>query len=81
MIAGTSMLRTMKVSTSTPKDTTVPSSSRMSIGSMASTAKVPARMMPALVITGPVVTRARSAPRLVPIRLASSRTRSMRKML
>ena len=38
-------------------------------------------MIPALVMTGPVATSARSAPRLVPIFSASSRTRSIRKML
>src|SRR5262245_37854123 len=56
MIAGTSMLRTMNVSPSTATETTKPIMSSTSSGSIASTANVPARMRPALVITGPVTT-------------------------
>ena len=50
-------------------------------GRVISTENVPARMIPALVITGPVAARARSIPSLVPHRRASSRTRLIRKIV
>ena len=50
-------------------------------GSVISTEKVPARMIPALVITGPVAASARSIPSRVPKRRASSRTRAIRKIV
>ena len=50
-------------------------------GSVISTENVPARMIPALVITGPVAASARSVPSRVPWSRASSRTRLMRKIV
>ena len=50
-------------------------------GSVISTEKVPARMIPALVITGPVAASARSIPSRVPWWRASSRTRLIRKIV
>ena len=50
-------------------------------GSVMSTENVPARMMPALVMTGPVADSARSTPSRVPCVRASSRTRLMRKIV
>ena len=59
---GTSTLRTRNVSSSTPNATTKPISVRNTSGSTASTEKVPASTMPALVITPPVTASARSIP-------------------
>ena len=50
-------------------------------GSVISTEKVPARMTPALVITGPVAVSARNVPSRVPCARASSRTRLIRKIV
>ena len=50
-------------------------------GSVISTENVPARITPALVITGPVALSARSVPSRVPKRRASSRTRLIRKIV
>ena len=50
-------------------------------GSVMSTENVPARMMPALVMTGPVAANARRVPSRVPWWRASSRTRLMRKIV
>ena len=50
-------------------------------GSVISTEKVPARIIPALVITGPGGASARSMPSRVPWRRASSRTRLIRKIV
>ncbi len=50
-------------------------------GSVISTENVPARMTPALVITGPVAASARSMPSRVPHLRASSRTRLIRKIV
>jgi hypothetical protein len=50
-------------------------------GSDISTENVPARISPALVITGPVAARARSMPSRVPCVRASSRTRPIRKIV
>ena len=50
-------------------------------GRVISTEKVPARMIPALVITGPVAASARSMPSRVPWCRASSRTRLIRKIV
>jgi hypothetical protein len=80
-LAGTSTVRTTKVSISTPTPTVTPISNRSYTGSTASTQNVPARIKPALVITGPVAASARSIPSLVPCAAASSRTRLIRKML
>ena len=71
----------MNVSMSTPSATAKPISTSSQIGSTASTQNVPARTRPALVITGPVATSARSIPSSVPCCSASSRTRLIRKML
>ena len=50
-------------------------------GRVISTENVPARMTPALVITGPVAASARSMPSRVPCARASSRTRLIRKIV
>ena len=50
-------------------------------GSVISTEKVPARITPAEVITGPVAERARSIPSRVPWVRASSRTLAIRKIV
>ena len=50
-------------------------------GRVISTEKVPARMTPALVMTGPVAASARSMPSRVPYVRASSRTRLIRKIV
>ena len=71
----------MNVSSSTPKAITNPVSVRNTSGSRASTENVPARTMPADVITPPVTARPRSMPCRVPCRRVSSRTRAIRKML
>ena len=80
-IAGTMIVRTTKVSSRTPNETAKPRWSRKVTGSEASTAKVPARMIPALVITGPVAASARTTASRVGRSCASSRTRLIRKML
>ena len=46
-----------------------------------STENVPARIMPALVITGPVAASARSMPSRVPCLRASSRARLIKKIV
>ena len=78
---GTRTLRTRKVSRRTPKATTKPSSVRKVRGRTASTAKVPARTIPALVMTPPVTERDRRIPCSEPCFSVSSRARAMRKML
>ena len=50
-------------------------------GRVINTEKVPARITPALVITGPVAVSARSVPSRVPWVRASSRTRAIRKIV
>ncbi len=50
-------------------------------GSVISTEKVPARITPADVITGPVALIARSIPSRVPYRRDSSRTVAIRKIV
>jgi len=79
--AVTSTERTTMVSSSTPNATAKPSSVRNVTGRVPSTAKVPASTAPAAVITPPVADRPVSAPVRAPWRLASSRTRVIRKML
>ena len=81
VIAGTIVLRTRNVSISTPSATVKPSSNSSHTGSVVSTMNVPARIRPALVITGPVETIPRRIPSCVPRSAASSRTRLIRKML
>ena len=79
--AGTRIDRTTRVSRSTPSATVIPSCVRATRGSTASTENVPARTIPAEVITPPVTASPLSiASRVVSVR-ASSRTRAMRKML
>ncbi len=75
------MLRTMKVSISTPRATVTPICSSMRSGATAMAAKVPARMTPAEVITEPVRAEAIRMPSCTPTRSLSSRTRLIRKML
>ena len=75
------IVRTMKVSSRIPSATMKPRSKVKVTGSVISTEKVPARMIPALVITGPVAASARSMPSRVPWRRASSRTRAIRKIV
>ena len=77
----TSTERTTRVSSSTPNATAKPSSARNVTGSVPSTANVPASTTPAEVMTPPVAASPVSAPRRVPCRFASSRTRVIRKML
>ena len=79
--AGTSTERTRNVSSRTPKATTKPICVRKMSGRTPSTANMPARTMPAEVMTPPVTARPRSMPSRVPWRRVSSRTRAMRKML
>ena len=75
------IVRTMKVSSRMPSATISPRSKVNVTGSVISTEKVPARMMPALVMTGPVAAIARSIPSRVPWVRASSRTRAIRKIV
>ena len=56
--AGTQIERTRNVSSSTPSATAKPIRLRSQLGMIVSTAKVPARIRPALVITGPVAATA-----------------------
>ena len=56
--AGTMIVRTTKVSSRMPTATMKPRSNANVTGSVISTEKVPARISPALVITGPVITSA-----------------------
>ena len=79
--AGTMIVRTMNVSSRIPSATMKPRSNVNVTGSVIRTEKVPARMIPALVITGPVAASARSIPSRVPWRRASSRTRAIRKIV
>src|SRR5699024_9857694 len=79
--AGTSRVRTTKVSSSTPKATMNAIWARKRIGITPSAAKVAASTMPAEVITPPVTARPRTTPSRVPWARDSSRTRVMRKML
>ena len=71
----------MNVSSRIPTATMKPMLNTNVIGSVSSTENVPARMMPALVITGPVAASARSIPSRVPCVRASSRTRLIRKIV
>ena len=80
-MAGTTAVRTTNVSISTPSATVKPSSNSSHTGSVVSTMNVPARIRPALVITGPVVTIPCRIPSRAPRSAASSRMRLMRKML
>jgi hypothetical protein len=80
-IEGTRTLRTRKVSRRTPKATTKPISVRKVSGRTPSTEKVPARTMPALVMTPPVTASARRMPCSEPCASVSSRARAIRKML
>ena len=75
------IVRTMKVSSRMPSATMKPRSKVNVTGRVISTEKVPARMTPALVITGPVAAIARSMPSRVPCARASSRTRAIRKIV
>ena len=75
------IVRTMKVSSRMPTATMKPMLKVNVIGSVISTENVPARIRPALVITGPVAARARSTPSRVPCMAASSRTRLIRKIV
>jgi len=81
MIAGTMMVRTTNVSSRMPAATMNPRSNTNVIGSVISTENVPARMIPALVMTGPVAASATSVPSRAPRRRASSRTRLIRKIV
>jgi hypothetical protein len=58
-----------------------PSSVSVLSGSVASIVKVPARTIPADVMTPPVTARPRSIPSRAPWRSVSSRVRAIRKML
>src|SRR5450830_1259931 len=78
--AGTSRLRTIRVSISTPNDTMNASWARNSSGMTPSAANVAARTTPAEVMTPPVTARPRSTPSRVSTRRLSSRTRVMRKI-
>ena len=75
------IVRTMKVSRRMPSATMNPRSNVNVTGRVMRTEKVPARMIPALVMTGPVAASARSVPSRVPCVRASSRTRAMRKIV
>ena len=75
------MVRTTNVSSRIPTATMNPMLKANVTGSVISTAKVPARITPALVMTGPVADSARSTPSRVPCVRASSRTRLIRKMV
>lgn len=79
--AGTRIERTSRVSSSTPNATVKASCTMIASGSRASAANVAANTTPAEVITPPVLTSPASAPRRVPTRSDSSRTRVIRKML
>jgi hypothetical protein len=79
--AGTSTDRTTNVSSSTPKAIVKPIWVMTTSGSTARMLKVPARTIPADVITVPVTARARIVPSRVPCRNVSSRARAIRKML
>ena len=75
------IVRTMNVSSRIPSATMKPRSKVKVTGSVISTEKVPARITPAVVITGPVAEIARSMPSRVPWVRASSRTRAIRKIV
>jgi hypothetical protein len=75
------IVRTTNVSSRIPTATRKPRLKVKVTGSVISTENVPARMTPALVITGPVAASARSMPSRVPQRRASSRTRLIRKIV
>ncbi len=75
------IVRTTNVSSRIPTATMNPMLKMNQTGSVISTENVPARMIPALVITGPVAPSARSMPSRVPCRRDSSRTRLMRKIV
>ncbi len=79
--AVTSTERTTRVSSSTPRATAKPISAKATAGRVPSTAKVPARISPAEVITPPVADSPFNAPCRVPCWADSSRTRVIRKML
>ncbi len=79
--AGTSTVRTSRVSSSTPTQTMIPIWVSVISGSTPSTAKTAASSTPALVMTPPVTRSADSMPSRVPVRRASSRARVTRKML
>ncbi len=79
--AGTMIVLTTKVSSRMPSATRNPMLKMNQAGSVISTENVPARMMPALVITGPVAPSARSIPSRVPWWRASWRTRLIRKIV
>lgn len=79
--AGTISDRTTKVSSSTPTATLKPVWKRSWSGRVISAAKVPARMIPADVITPPVRPSARRVPAWRPWCRVSSRIRAIRKML
>ena len=78
--AGTSRLRTTRVSSRTPKATMNAICARKRIGSTARAENVDARTMPALVMTPPVTARPTRMPGRVPRIRDSSRTRVMRKI-
>jgi hypothetical protein len=71
----------MSASSSTPRATVMPICVRATSGRTERTANVPARTMPADVITPPVTARPFSIASRVDMPRASSRTRAMRKML
>ncbi len=71
----------MNVSMRTPRATAAPTWNRIWTGAVMSAANVPARMIPADVITVPVRAEANRMPSFTPRLSLSSRTRLMRKML
>ena len=79
--AGTSTVRTSSVSSSTPSATAIPTSATGAFGSRARSANVPARTIPAAVMTPPVTASPRSVPCWMPPVRDSSRMRALRKML
>jgi hypothetical protein len=78
---GSRIVLTRNVSARTPMATTMPISLEATMGRMASTEKVPARMSPAEVRTPPVLATPLRTPAVIPSRITSSRTLVRRKML
>jgi len=75
------IVRTTKVSSRMPSATMKPMLKMNVAGSVIRIENVPARITPALVMTGPVAPSATSTPSRVPCRRASSRTRLIRKIV
>ncbi len=80
-MAGTTVVRTTNVSSSTPNATANPICKSPRILALIIAANVPAMMIPAEVMMPPVFASATWVPSLVPRFAASSFTRPMRKML